>query len=396
MSQHLSDSLVKMNVHKNCEQDLEAAMKSRVPRYSLAILGTRGIPARHGGFETFAEKLAIYLVNRGWEITVYCQYLGRYGLKQDNWQGIKLMKVSLPWEGAKGSILFDLLSIWHASQRPGLILTLGYNTAVFSLLHRIRHKSHIMNMDGLEWQRDKWSLPAKIWLYFNERAGCLLTNHLVADHPVIATHLGTRVRTEKITMIPYGADEPADADLKIFGDLGVQQGQYALIVARPEPENSILEMVQAFSARPRNVKLLVLGRFDASSSRYHRAVIAAASDEVLFPGAIYDKKHLAALRKYNVLYLHGHQVGGTNPSLVEALATGSPVLAHDNPFNRWVAGGGAAYFNDVEECDRQLTLLLPDVSRLEIMAEASLTRFRSSFRWSAVLADYEALFLRFI
>jgi len=363
---------------------------------SLSILGTRGIPASYGGFETFAEKLSLYLCGRGWNITVYCQGYGPYKFCRDTWCGINLVKISLPLNGARGSILFDLLSAWHAAKAQGAVLVLGYNTAIFSLFYRLRRKPHIINMDGLEWQRDKWSLPAKTWLYLNERAGCLLANHLVADHPVIATHLGTRVRTEKISMIPYGADEPADADLKIFADLGVEKGQYALIVARPEPENSILEMVQAFSARPRNVKMLVLGRFDESSSRYHRAVIAAASDEVLFPGAIYDKKQLAALRMYNVLYLHGHRVGGTNPSLVEALAAGSPVLAHDNSFNRWVAGSAAAYFNDVKECDRQLNLLLPDVSRLEIMAEASLTRFRSKFRWSAVLDDYETLFLRYI
>jgi len=370
-------------------------MNTRQHKNSISILGTRGIPARHGGFETFAEKLSFYLADKGWDVSIYCQCQGRHGLEQDIWRGVNLVKMSLPWEGAKGSILFDLRSAWHAAQRPGLILTLGYNTAIFSVLHRIRRKSHIMNMDGLEWRRDKWSLPAKAWLYLNERAGCLLADHLIADHPVIEAHLRTRVCAEKITMIPYGADEPEDADPSLLATLGIEPCKYALIVARPEPENSILEMVKAFSARKRNLKLVVLGHFDANSSWYHRAVLSAASGEVLFPGAIYDKGKLAALRKNNLLYMHGHRVGGTNPSLVESLAAGSPVLAHDNPFNRWVAGNKAVFFVDASDCSQILDELLADGDRLEAMANASRSQHKQLFTWPYVLSRYENILMKF-
>ena len=369
-------------------------MNVQSTQHSLAILGTRGIPAKHGGFETFAEKLSYYLTDRGWEVTVYCQCHGKHDLHQENWQGVNLVKITLPWNGAKGSILFDLISACHAAKRTGLLLTLGYNTAIFSLLHRFRRKQHIMNMDGLEWQRDKWSWPAKAWLYLNERAGCQLADHLIADHPIIEEHLCSRVRAEKITMIPYGADEPLDVDLTIFADLGIEPHKYVLIVARPEPENSILEMVQAFSVKKRHLKLVVLGSFDATF-RYHRAVFSAASDEVLFPGAIYEKRKLAALRRYNLVYMHGHRVGGTNPSLVEAMAAGSPVLAHDNPFNLWVAGPEAAFFADTDDCSRQLDALISDGEHLKRMSEASLSRHAKMFTWPIVLARYEDVLLRF-
>lgn len=368
---------------------------SHSPHKELHILGTRGIPASHGGFETFAEKLAIYLRDHGWAVIVYCQDYGNYGLRREAWNGITLIRIALPWHSAWGSILFDLRAACHAVKYSGVMLTLGYNTALFSLLYRLWRKPQVMNMDGLEWQRDKWSRLAKAWLYCNERAGCLLADHLIADHPVIEDHLGTRVRRNKITMIPYGADEPVDVDLSVLDQLEIEPFAYVLIVARPEPENSVLEMVQAFSARRRGLKLVVLGRFDLKASDYHRLVHSSASEEVLFPGAIYDKRKLAALRKNCLLYMHGHRVGGTNPSLVEALAARSPVLAHDNPFNRWVAGDQAAYFRDVEQCSQELESLLCDRKRLASMAAASHSRYAQAFTWPAILADYETLLSRF-
>jgi len=229
------------------------------------------------------------------------------------------------------------------------------------------------------------------WLYLNERAGCWLGNHLIADDPEIKAHLATRVADSKITMIPYGADRIDNADSGVLAQYGLQPGGYAMVIARPEPENSILEIVAAFSRKPRGMKLVVLGRYDPEKMPYHKQVQDAASGEVMFPGAIYDKATVSALRFHSALYAHGHQVGGTNPSLVEAMGAGSAVLAHGNHFNRWVAGPGARYFEGEQQCADQLDAILSDPSEIERMRAASRERHAAMFTWERVLGEYEGL-----
>ncbi len=362
-------------------------------RKQLSILGTRGIPAAHGGFETFAEYLALFLVEKGWDVVVYCQTHGSGEISVREWKGVTLIDVPVTQQGALGTIVYDWKTVLHAANSDRLILTLGYNTALFNLRFRMGRKVNIINMDGIEWKRKKWKVHERAWLYLNERLGCLIGNHLIADHPEIEKHLQTRVSARKITMIPYGAEEIITADETLLGELGLTPDGFALVVARPEPENSILEIVQAFSARRRGIRLVVLGNLNPGGNAYHHRLLEAASDEVMFPGAIYDKSVLAALRFHTRLYIHGHTVGGTNPSLVEALGAGSPVLAHDNAYNRWVAGQGAAYFSDQESCANRLDELLNDASRISEMSEWSRRRFRESFRWDSVLEAYEQVFL---
>lgn len=358
---------------------------------SLRILGTRGVPAQHGGFETFAEHLALYLVERDWKVTVYCQDDGAGEPYEDEWRGIRLIHIPVATDGAKGTIVFDWKSTLHAARSNDLILTLGYNTALFCIAYRLKGIRNIINMDGIEWKRDKWTFLERAWLYANERAGCLLGNHLVADHPEIKNHLATRVRDDKITMIPYGSDPIEAADVTQLKAFGLEPGGYAIVIARPEPENSILEIVSAFSCKTRGKRLVVLGNYDKADPEYSRKVKQAASGEVLFPGAIYDRAVIQALRFYACLYVHGHTVGGTNPSLVEALGAGNAVLAHDNKFNRWVAGAGNCYFTDEQECRRQLDALLEDIARINKMRSASLAQHRERFTWRQILSEYENL-----
>lgn len=362
----------------------------------LRILGTRGIPARHGGFETFAEHLALYLVDRGWEVVVYCQSEGIGAVTEDLYRGVRLIHVPSDRGGALGTVVFDWKTTRHAAREQALTLTLGYNTAAFCAAYRFRGVPNLINMDGIEWRRQKWSWPQRAWLYLNERLGCWLGNHLVADHPEIKAHLATRVRADKITVIPYGADEVSTADPAIVRGFGLEPGRYAIVIARPEPENSILEIVRAFSAKPRGIRLVMLGNYDRQVSDYQRAVLDSANSEIVFPGAIYDKPVVQALRHHAVLYVHGHQVGGTNPSLVEALGAGCAVLAHDNPFNRWVAGPGARYFSGETDCAARLDELLPDPRALAKMRAASRARYLERFTWARVLGEYEELLLRWL
>lgn len=366
--------------------------KFRMPRCKeLSILGTRGIPAAHGGFETFAERLALYMTEQGSQVTVYCQGDGDSEPGERVWRGVRLVNVPVARDDAVGTIIFDWRSTRLAARERGTLLTLGYNTGLFAALPRMRNVVNLINMDGLEWKRQKWRLPEKAWLYLNERFASWWATHLVADHPEIKNHLLTRAPFEKITVIPYGADRVTEADPKHLNQLGLEPNSYAAVIARAEPENSLLEIVEAFSSRTRGIRLVVLGTLRPQQCDYHRRVMEAASEEVLFPGAIYDREVIDALRLHCRLFIHGHTVGGTNPTLVEALGAGSPVLAHDNKFNRWVAGEAARYFSDTRQCTTHLDRLLNDEAQLDRLRAAARARHAEQFTWERILQEYDAL-----
>jgi glycosyltransferase involved in cell wall biosynthesis len=358
---------------------------------SIRILGSRGIPARHGGFETFSERLAIHLVSNGWDVTVYCQADSSGQTTEDTWRGVRRVHIPVETKGPLGTIIFDWRATLHAARKSGPVLTLGYNTAVFTALYRFRHLRSLINMDGIEWKRKKWPPLARAWFYLNERLGCHLGNVLIADHPAIQTHLASRVSRDKIVMIPYGADEIVSADVRIIDSYGLRQNEYALVIARLEPENSILEIVTAFSRRNRCFPLVIVGDFTPDINSYHRKIKAIASAEVRFLGSTYDTRIVSALRYCCRLYIHGHSVGGTNPSLVEALGAGNAVLGHDNRFNRWVAGQGANYFKDTSDCSEALDRLLDDGAVIATLKEASRKRHSEAFQWPTVLLQYERL-----
>lgn len=357
----------------------------------VLILGTRGVPAAHGGFESFAEKLSLFLVERGWRVTVYCQHdvtTVTRRFSADTWRGVERINVQVDRAGALGTIAFDWHSIRHAATQDGVCLVLGYNTAGLLALLRAKGRKILINMDGIEWRRPKWSLPVRLWFYLNEWLGAWLGQRLVADHPAIADHLATRRPRGAIAMIPYGGDEVTAAPVAPVDGLGLVPGNYLISIARLEPDNNILPMVQAFSRRPRGAKLAVLGRIDASNP-YHAAVTAAASSEVIFPGAIYDKAAVQALRLHARAYCHGHMVGGTNPSLVEALWCGNAVLAHRNRFNVWTAGAEQFFFSDTDECERMIDRILTNDLAVARARVAARLRAGADFNWTDILREYE-------
>jgi hypothetical protein len=266
---------------------------------SLVILGTRGIPAKHGGFETFAEKLCLFLAEKDWVVTVYCQEAGLGDVYETTWRGVNRIHITVKRSGPIGTVIFDLKSVWLAHKNDSLHLTLGYNMACFKCLQRLYGITNVINMDGIEWKRQKWGLVARSWFWLNERFGCYFVTHLIADYPRIEDHLATRVSRSKITMIPYGGLDIQEADESLITCYGVTKNMYSILMARPEPENSILEVVQAFCATPRTNKLQVLAKFMPESNPYHQKVIEAANDDVIFPGAIYDAESIAALRLYS-------------------------------------------------------------------------------------------------
>lgn len=357
----------------------------------IQILGTRGIPANHGGFETFAEHFSTYLINKGWQVTVFCQEDGKGVVWEDTWNGVRLIHIPVDIPGAKGTIVFDWISTRMAAKAGEPVLTLGYNTAVFCALYRIKGIKNVINMDGIEWQRAKWTFGQRTWLYINEKAGGWLGNHLVADHPEIKNHLSKFIPAKKITVIPYSAAFLSGADPAPIKEFGLEENGFTLLIARPEPENSILEVIQAYCAQKRDIPLVVLGNYDPDAVEYQKKVLDAANEDVRFVGAIYDAGIVQSLRYFARFYIHGHTVGGTNPSLVEALGAGSPVLAHNNRFNRWVAGSGQAYFSSQEDCKDKIDTLLEDDSRIAAMKKASVHQYQEKFTADAIHGAYETL-----
>ena len=189
-------------------------------------------------------------------------------------------------------------------------------------------------------------------------------------------------------MIPYGGVPIDAAPEEPVRRLGLEPGRYLVSIARVEPDNSISTLVESFSARQRGMKLLVLGKFEETNA-YHRAVQAAAGPDVVMPGAIYDPEAVRALRFHARAYMHGHTVGGTNPSLVEALWAGNPVIAHDNSYNRWTAGEAGLFFADGAGCAAAIERIVTDDALAARLGRAARARAAETFSWQAILSAYE-------
>ena len=356
----------------------------------IYIMGTRGIPAAHGGFETFAEKLALFLVGRGWKVTVYCQNPElKADTYEDDWNGIHRVHVAPGMKGPLGTGIYDAKCFWHLKDEDkGVVLTLGYNTAFFNILPKLWKFRQAINMDGIEWERGKWSWFYKKIFKINYKIAGRVANTLIADHPEIEKILLKDFDRKKIKIIPYGANVITSANADLLDYYKLTPKRYMIVIARPEPENNILMIVKTWSRKYRNMKLVVLGDY-RTSEPYKRQVRKAASDEVIFPGAIYRPEVVNALRFNALAYIHGHSVGGTNPSLLEAMGAGNPIVAHDNKFNRWVANDAAIYFETEDQLDYLLANLPLNEKQLRQLSQNSWVRHNEAFQWESILDRYE-------
>lgn len=376
--------------------EVTAANDSNDGRPVVRILGTHGVPANYGGFETAAEKVGLHLLASGWRVIVYCQVDGTGEITYDEWNGLERVNVPVDLPGWRGTSLFDLKCVRHASKFDDLCLVFGYNTGIFNTWQRFKKIPMVINMDGIEWSRARWGFFRQAILYINERFSAAVGNHLIADHPEIEKYLWTRAPKRKVTMIAYGADEVLEADEAPVRALGLEPGRYLTLICRPIPENSIVELVKGFSFKPRDYKLAILGNYDPETDDYHRQVVEAASDDVVFLGAIFDPEVVQPLRFHSAAYLHGHTVGGTNPSLVEALGAGNAVLAHDNAYNRWTAGPDQAYFASAQDVTTELDAMLADPRVLAAMSDAARERYRSGLTWHQIGEQYRLLLNRYL
>ena len=360
----------------------------------VAILGTRGIPALYGGFETFAEELSVRLAARGMSVTVYCE-AGK-AERPRMFGDVRLAHVPAVPLGPLSTLLFDLRCLWHAKKEFDLVYMLGYGSSIFCFIPRLWGAEVWINMDGIEWARSKWGRIARLWFKMMESAAMRTADRLIADAEGIRRHLESRhSRLPAVSVIPYGSPLITTApDKAILGEWRVAAGEYYLAVCRLEPENSVREILNGHRGSGSVLPLVVVGSID-SGTRYGKELMKLNNGRVRFVGPVYNKVKLQALRYHSRGYFHGHTVGGTNPSLLEALGCGNRIIAHDNIFNREVAGDAAWYFRqetDLAKLIRELECSPPETAdRMKRMAQQ---RVQQQYNWAAVTEAYLALLNR--
>jgi glycosyltransferase involved in cell wall biosynthesis len=390
-------------------------------RLKIAIAGTRGIPARYGGFETFAEELSARLVERGNEVLVYCRpgnadvssaIPERAGRPRSQAERIILPALRHKYFE---TVSHTLLSSLDALRRDFDVVLLcnAANAFVLPLLRAARIPVAI-NVDGIERHRRKWNIVGKLVYAIGESFSSLFANKVVADADVIADYYRGRYGIEPVT-IPYGAEFPSEEDSDVLARLGVEAENYILYVSRFEPENNPLEVVAAYEGvgsgewgvgekaslphpTPYSLspKLIMLGA--ASYARDLEAALRShASDRILFPGALYGRDY-RTLQRNALIYIQATEVGGTHPAMIEAMASGGCVLAHDTPENREVGGDAVGYFRlrPSETLSGTLREFLESPALREQMRIAARARAAQRYSWSAVTDAYERLFAEIV
>ena len=355
---------------------------------SVAILGSRGIPNRYGGFEACAEKLGSLLNQLGHRVTVYTA--SDHPLKEEYWLGVKRVMISNPEHalGSFGQFLYDLNCNLHSRKENfDIILHLGYTSDSVWYWLWAKKSLHIVNMDGQEWKRPKFNRAVRAFLKYAERLATLRSKWLVADSGPIADDLREKYRLP-VRYIAYGADIPEDVSMDFPASLELSPGGYDLIVARMEPENKIELAIRAKLESGDSHPLAIVG----NDNSHKRGLIKRYGqlEMIMFLDTIYEEKKLNSLRYFSRIYVHGHSVGGTNPSLLEAMACGCRIVAHRNPFNAFVLGENASYFMTQSELASLFHNF--DASDYIRLAEHNLQKVREEYNWNAVTQAYETLF----
>ncbi|MBB3187194.1 DUF1972 domain-containing protein [Microbacter margulisiae] len=358
----------------------------------IAILGTRGIPNNYGGFEQFADILSQGLVQKGHEVTVYCS--GSHLYKSHLYNGVQLIHKYDPENriGTIGQFIYDFLCILDARKRDfDFVYMLGYGSS--SIWQGIFCKSKpfvITNMDGLEWKRNKYSKKVKLFLRFAEKLAVRNSSYLIADSKGIQTYLKNTYNV-KSTYLPYGSFIFIDANQDEIKTFDVQVYEYDMLVARFEPENNIEMILQAYVQSITHRQLLLVGNYKHNKfglrmfNQYNNV-----DKRIRFIGAIYDQRTLNNLRYFSNLYFHGHSVGGTNPSLLEAMGSSALICYHDNEFNRAIVNEDGFAFSD----SKTLTNIINNTMKTQLQhyIEHNLHKIANIYSWKNIIDQYEYFF----
>jgi glycosyltransferase involved in cell wall biosynthesis len=356
----------------------------------LNILGTRGIPAQYGGYETFAEELATRLSTLGVEVTVTCPADSQR--TDEEYRGVRLKYVKSARLGPFTQMFWDVKCFFRARRGFDVVYMLGVGASFAAWIPRLWGTKVWINTDGIEWRRAKWSLAQRVYLLLAEALAVLFSTRVIADSAAIETYLRASYRRlNKVSCIAYGAYPLSEMpDPAALASWGLAPNGYYIVVCRLEPENHVLEIVEGFEKSASTLPLIILGDIQEPTA-YIRRLLKLRSPRIRFAGTVYDKKALASLRSHARGYIHGHSVGGTNPSLLEAMACSNLVVAHSNPFNKEVLGSSGLFFEtkaDLAEIVAAIDSGKVDADRL---GQGAAERIRSWYRWDQVADAYLSL-----
>jgi glycosyltransferase involved in cell wall biosynthesis len=354
----------------------------------FAILGTRGIPARYGGFETFAEELSTRLVARGHRITVYC----RERFSDPVYRGVGLKYLPTIHHKYLDTVAHTLFSTLHLlTTRQDAVLYCNAANAIFTWMPRALGMPVALNVDGLERHRKKWNRLAKLWYRVSEWLATWMPNVVITDARRIADYYRERFHRAS-EMIPYGAETGPVQTVEVLDRLGLERRAYFLYVSRMEPENNAVLVRESFERVKTSMKLALIG--DAPyAADYTRQVRDTQDPRVVIPGAIYGQGY-RELGSHCFAYIHATEVGGTHPALIEAMGRGALTIYLDTPENDEVAGGAGIAFDH-----GNLAVVLEQLLRMteeerEMWRARAVDRVRSRYSWEAVTDAYEKLLMR--
>lgn len=358
----------------------------------IAILGTRGIPNSYGGFEQFAEYLSVGLVELGHSVTVYNVHFHEYD--QPEFKGVEIRKIYSPEKqiGAVANFVYDYLCMKDALKQDfDIIYEAGYHSNAPSY-YLLKKNSPIVitNMDGIEWKRSKWNYFTRQLIKKLEKIAVRKSDYLVSDNSAIQEYYKKEFGADSF-YIAYGADIVEHFDEEMISPYNVTANNYFLLIARLEPENNIEMILDGYVLSADIRPLLIIGNAETKYGRFLQAKYH--NNNIRFLGAIYNKEVLDNLRHYCALYFHGHSVGGTNPSLLEAMASETLIAAHDNVFNKSVLNINALYFvkdKDVASIIRNLNSWGEDEKKFFIANNKAQTI--NCYSWKSIVFQYENLF----
>lgn len=360
-------------------------------KLKIAILGCRGIPNHYGGYGQLAEYLSTRLVERGLDVWVYNVHNHPYQNK--TWNGVNLIHCydAEPKIGTAGQFIYDLNCILDARKRNfDVILQLGYTSSTIWYWLMPKKAKIVTNMDGLEWKRSKYSNPVQQFLKVAEWLGIISSDELISDSIGIENYI-TKKYNKPSTLIAYGANTFSTNQPKHLKDFKVSPYNYDMLIARMEPENHILEIIEGRVAAKVDRPLLVVGN---TTTPFGKKLFEKHQNNpsIIFTQGIYDIDILNHLRHYCNLYFHGHSVGGTNPSLLEAMASKALICANDNIFNRSILDQNALYF----KTSKDITKIIENTSQADYgnYVEANFKKIASDFNWDLIATKYYDLILK--
>jgi len=355
----------------------------------IAIIGTRGIPNLYGGFEQLAEHLSVGLVRKGHAVTVYNSHTHPFSEKKFN--GVEIIKCYDPENriGTAGQFIYDWHCIRDARKRDfDVLLFLGYTSN--SILGKFYPKKPIVisNMDGLEWKRSKYSKPVRLFLKYAEKLAVKYSDFFIVDSLTVQTYLEKKHIIFESRYIAYGATITEETNETILKDYTISSQNYFMLIARMEPENNIEIILDGFHSSNSTKKFIVIG--NTNNSFGERMLNKFKSDErIVFLEGIYDDRITNTLKAHCSLYFHGHSVGGTNPSLLEAMAGKALIAAHENDFNKEVLGNDGYYFTAANHV-RQLIEQIVKGAVEEKMISNNLQKIRDKYNWQNITDQYES------